>query len=646
MTRSPQQEAQGRLTNRGRLARRGFTRRGWMAAGGAGVVLALVGIGATVGMAGASAQPERGSGAKQKAGGGGAGAARTSDVYEVARSDFEITTTATGELRARNQIEIRNTLDSDTTITEIVAEGTSVKAGDLLVKLNAENIQTKLDEESLDLESSRAAVVEAEQSYEIQVSENESAKRAADLKLTLARLDLEQWKQGEVESKRQELDHALERAEKDELRLREKLEKSKALYGKGYYSLDQLKQDELAHEQAAAALAKAELDKDIFWDFQYPKDKKKKESDVDEAVAELERVQRQNASKLASKEADRANKRQALTIREQKFQKYQQQVAAATIKAPSDGLVVYASSMEMGGWGGGSEGPLQVGSKVFPNQGLIILPDTSEMVAAVRVHESLAGRIRPGQSATVRVDAAGERRFTGTIDSIGILAEQTSRWMDPNLREYTVKIILDLPKDGGSTGEGEKVAARGMTTHGLKPSMRCESEIFLGKVNDAVTAPIQAVFTDGLVRYVHLVESGGRIVRRPVQVGQRSDRFAEIRAGLEPGERVLIRKPEPAEVTARPWDAAELAKVGLALNDQGQVIAAGGGGPGGGAGMGGSRGKPGGPGGTGGAGGAGGAGLPPAGGPAQAPSAAGATGQAKPAPGAGTGASAAAPSGS
>lgn len=546
------------------------------------MVVLLAGVGGWAALAAA-----RGSGRS-----GPDGPRQTSDLVEATKGDFDISTTCSGELRAKNQIEVRNTLDSETTIVEIIAEGTVVRQGDVLVKLNGEPIQTRLDEESLSLESARAMMVEAEQSYQIQLSENESAKRQADLKLLLAQLDLDQWKKGEVESKRLELDHALERAEKDESRLDEKLRQSRILKEKGYYSQDQLQQDELAHEQAVAGLDKAKLDKKVYWEFQYPKDEKKKRSDVEEAGAEKERVLRQNESKIASKEADRNNKRQSLTIRQQKHTKARDQLAASVIKAPSAGLVVYSTSMESGRWGG-EDGPLQVGKKVYPNELLIILPDTAEMVASVKVHESLAGRIRPGQAASVRVDAAGERRYAGKVDSIGILAEQTSRWMDPNLREYTVKIALELPTTEGAPpadapgalAGGPSASPTAVKSHGLKPSMRAEAEIFLGKVTDAVTIPIQAVFSDGLVRYVHTPDpsSASRYIRHPVAVGRRSDRFAEITSGVKPGQRVLIRKPEPSEVIAKSWDAAELAAVGLKANDAGVIVPAGGapGGPGG-----------------------------------------------------------------
>lgn len=550
----------------------------WLLAGGglAAAVVVAVGVAVSLGSGPGTNTPSPTAKAPSRT------ATGSIELFDVSRSDFEIATTATGDLRARTQIEIRNSLESETTITEIIPEGTSVKKGDVLVKLNAETIQTRLDEESLALENARAAVVEANEAYEIQLSENESAKRAANLKLALAELELQKWQQGELKSKEQELRHNLDRAQKDEVRLREYYDRSKLLQEKEFYSLDKLKQDQLALDQAVAAREKAALAQVIHEEFEKPKDLKQKTSDVEEARAEVDRVVRQNSSKIASKEADKKNKQQSFTIREQKFAKYQEQIEAATIKAPRDGLVVYSSSLDNMRWGG-DEGPLQVGSKVWPNQTLIVLPDTSEMIAAVKVHESLAGRIRKGQPATVKIDAAGDKRFTGTVESVGILAEQTNRWMDPTLREYTVRVALDIPREMTVGAEGAPAttgdAAPPPTGHGLRPSMRCEAEIVLGKVADVVTVPIQAVHSEGLLRYVHVADSSGsRFTRRPVQVGQRSDRFAEIRAGVAPGDRVLLRKPDAGEVTDKAWDSKQLAAVGLEINSSGDMVPIGGGG--------------------------------------------------------------------
>lgn len=516
--------------------------------------LALVGLSAALLMVGV------GTGATRPPAKGAASApARGSlELAEAVKGDFEITTTASGDLRARNQVEIRSEMEQETTITEIVAEGVTVKKGDVLIRLNAEATLTRLNEEELALETARADLVAANEAYLIQESENESSRRAAELKLALARLSLDQWRLGEVKSKEQELQHAYDTSEKDVARLTEKVQKSRELKEAGYYSADQLKQDELDLDRAVAAFDKAKLSKQIYWEYEHPKALRQKTSDVEEAEAEVERVQRQNASRLVSKQAERRNRERALAIRQEKFDNLKRQIDAAVIRAPSDGLVVYASSIDNARWGDES-GPLQVGSKVYPRQTLIVLPDTAEMMAHVRVHESLAGRVRKGMPCSIKIDAAGDARYTGVVDSVGILAEQTSRWMDPTLREYTVRIAIQRPDSEGSP---------------LRPSMRCEAEITLGKVADALTVPIQAVHSEGLLRYVNIPAPSGGYMRRPVLIGQRSDRFAEIKVGLQPGDRVLLRKPDPGELAERVsgWNPDELAAVGLEINANGDIV--------------------------------------------------------------------------
>lgn len=481
----------------------------------------------------------------------------SSDLIAVQTISFDITTTASGELEALRQIELRSQLEQDTAITEIVPEGQRVKAGDVLVRLNADSIQTQIEEEQLRVETSRAELATAENNYLIQVSDNESSLAKAKLNVDLAELELNQWLQGEVKSKRQANDLAFERAVRELERLKEKYDRSVTLEQRGFLSRDELKRDEVAYLEAQAALKTAELERTVYDEYQFPKDQKTKQSTLDQAKAELDRTARQSDSLLATKFAERANKRQQLALRDQKLTKYRDQLAAATIKAPSDGLVVYSTSVNRDRWGGSSEGTLDVGRMVKRNASLILLPDTSEMVASVRVHESLSGRIRRGQTVSVKIDALAGRVVPGDVLSVGVIAE-SGGMRDPNLREYTVKIKLDMTA----------------VDIPLKPSMRCEAEILLDRVTSALAVPIQSVFTDGMVRYVYVPENSGKFRRVPVRAGRRSDRQTEILAGLKEGQRVLVRAPLPGELFEREggmWDKAELAAVGLNLLADGRI---------------------------------------------------------------------------
>ncbi len=455
-----------------------------------------------------------------------AGPTQAPDLFRVSSMSFNVTATGNGDLRARNQTPLRSELENTSQIVEIVPEGTSVEAGDLLVRLNADSIKDELDNEMLSYESAKSDLISAENSYQIQVSDNESALRKALLDVELKELDLRKWQEGELQETRVRNKLAIEKAEREYERLQNKVERSRELFANGFLSNDELDQDELAFVEAQSNLQTARLASEVYEKFTYDKDLKQKTSDVEEARAEVDRVKRKNDSELASREAARTNRRRQLTLREERVSKLQSQLEAATIHAPNDGLVVYATSVGRRSWRGG-EDPLDVGSDIRPNQEIILLPDTSEMIAAVKISESMLGRVRPGQPAIVTIDAAQGRKFPGRVESIGVMA-QTGGWRDPNVREYEVRIALEL----------------GDEPHKLKPSMRCEAEIILDEVDESLAVPIQAVFNEGRNRFVYTT-SGDRFAQTPVQVGRRSDAYAEILGGLDSGTDVLLREPAP-----------------------------------------------------------------------------------------------------
>lgn len=516
----------------------------WMV--GAVVVLAGAGVAySTLGKKGATSA--------------GAVVTKTADRAAAKMADFEITTTAGGELDARNKKELRSELDRESTIVKIVDEGTRVKAGDVVVELNGEQIQQQLDQETLDYESASATKIAADNAYDIQLNENESKLREARLKVDLAELALHQWMEGDVELKRQENELGISRAQLEVERLADKFLRSQELFEQGFISRDECDRDEVSYIEATSKWTTSRLQAEVYERFQFPKEFKEKDSAVEEARAALLRVDLNNRSELASKEADKKNRERQVAVRKDKLEKLQKQLAACTLKAPQDGLVVYATSMDRG-WGmrGGGDGGLQIGAQVYPNQLLIVLPDTSDMIASVRVQEALAGRIKAGQTANVKVEAVGGRVFSGRVESIGVLAE-SGGWRDPNLREYTVKVALDIDD----------------TKEQLKPSMRCEARLTLGNVTEALTVPVQAVFQDGPVRYVYK-EDGVKFARVPVKLGQRSEVVAQILAGVSEGQTVLLRQPTAGEVLGGTWDKAALELAGYKLGENGEPIAEGG----------------------------------------------------------------------
>lgn len=479
---------------------------------------------------------------------------RGTDIVQASIRDFDIQTIATGELEAREQVEIRNRLDTRATLTSIVKEGTRVRRGEVLFVLNSESIEQQITEEESRVETARADLQAAENAYLIQVSDNESRLRAAILEHELAQLALEQWREGDFPKDLERFQADYESAKRNHRRLADKFVLSTELFEKDFKSKNDYDQEAIQLLEAESRVKQAELALQTYREFQRPRDEKQRTSDVDEALAKVERVRKQNEIELASKDASRRNARRQLELREDRLAKLREQLSFCVVVAPNDGLVVYNSSTRQGRW---NNDPPEPGTEVSPNQVVLVLPDTSEMVASVRVHESLAGRLRPGQPANVKIEALGSRILPGTVDSIGVLAESGS-WRDPNLREYTVRILLQ-PGDAAKE---------------LKPSMRAEATIILDQVDEALTVPVQSVFTNGQLRYVYK-PVGPKFERVPVRLGRLSETHAEVVAGLTEGDRVLVRTPDAGEVLPRSWDPSRLEAVGFRLDESGQPVPSG-----------------------------------------------------------------------
>ncbi|MGD1914875.1 MAG: HlyD family efflux transporter periplasmic adaptor subunit [Phycisphaerales bacterium] len=475
----------------------------------------------------------------------------TNDIVAASVQDFDIQTIATGELEARQQVEIRNKLDSRATLVSIIAEGTRVSEGDVLFVLNSESIEEQITEEESRVETARADLEAAENAYLIRVSDNDSNLRAANLELELAELAYQQWRDGDDPKELERLQADLDSAQRNHKRLSGKFEQSTTLFERDFKSLNDYEQEEIQLLEAVSRVKQAQLALDTYKSYQRPRDEKQRSSDVEEAKAKVERVRKQNAIELSSKDASRKNARRQLELRTDRLAKLNEQLSFCEVRAPNDGLVVYNSSTRRGRWN--SETP-EPGMEIRPNEVVIVLPDTGEMVASVRVHESLAGRLRPGQSATVKIEALDSASLPGTVESIGVLAE-SGNWRDPNLREYTVRVLLE-------PGELAKQ---------LKPSMRAEATIVLDRVDEALTVPVQSVFSDGRLRYVYR-PVGPRFQRVPVQLGRRSETQAEVLAGLAAVDRVLTRTPDTGEVLTGGWDEAGLQAVGYRLDEDGQPV--------------------------------------------------------------------------
>ncbi len=457
-----------------------------------------------------------------------AAAAETrAEWFVMTRRDFDVTISAAGELEPKEKVEIKNEVEGRTAIVEIVDEGASVKQGDVLARLADDEIRSKIDQSRQDVEQALADKVSAEESLAIQRNEAQRKQNESQTKLALATLDLKKWEEGDDVKKQRDLELALEKAKRNLERTRRDLVESKALHAERFISDNELEDAEIDVIEAENELATAKLEIDVYHKFTRPKERQDVQSKVDDAQAELSLTIDKNQRELRRLEADLNNRTRTLELRQQKLAELEQQLAKTVVTAPKDGLVVYGTSMDR--WGRGD--PLRPGRDVSHNESLFILPDTRQMVAVLSVHEAMLPQVRIGQKVRVTIDARPGDMVEGEVTQIGVMAEG-GRWWNPDVREYGVKVTLPAGFDTS-----------------LKPAMRCSGEIVVDHVSDALAAPVQAVFTEGDQKYCYVHAGGGKVRRQPVTVGRHSNTHVEMIDGLGEEQRVLLRQPQPGELS-------------------------------------------------------------------------------------------------
>jgi HlyD family secretion protein len=176
--------------------------------------------------------------------------------------------------------------------------------------------------------------------------------------------------------------------------------------------------------------------------------------------------------------------------------------------------------------------PIIPGRQVSQNESIFVLPDTAQMVAALKVHEALLPQVKAGQQATVNVDARPGAPVQGKVYAIAVMAED-SGWMNPDVREFVVRVDLDLSAAAAAA---------------LKPAMRATGTITIGHVENALAVPVQAVISEGLESFCYVPGGGDKVRKQAVKIGRSSETFVEIVAGLSVGDQVLLRKPRPGQV--------------------------------------------------------------------------------------------------
>lgn len=155
----------------------------------------------------------------------------------------------------------------------------------------------------------------------------------------------------------------------------------------------------------------------------------------------------------------------------------------------------------------------EVGEVAEPGEVLFWVGDPVPLWVVAEVDEEDIPRVAVGQSVLIAADGFPGQALSGTVHHI------TPKG-DPVNKNYRVRVMLPA----------ETPLLIGMTV---------ESNIVVRRVEDTLLIP-----TDAVVQNTVWVVRDGRAFARPVEIGIRGQELAQVVAGLEAGEAIVVVPPE------------------------------------------------------------------------------------------------------
>ena len=446
----------------------------------------------------------------------------------VTEGTLVISVTESGTVKPRETTVIISQLEGSSTILYLIPEGRRVKAGDLLVELDATRLVDQRVDQEISVRNAEASFIRSRENLEVVRNQAKADQEKADLTLRFAHEDLKNYNEGDYPNQRREMQARIALAEEDVQRSAEKLKWSQQLFDEKYLSGTELQADTLAAKKAALDLELAQSNLKLLEEHTYKRRVDQLTSDVAQAEMALERVRRKTAADVVQAEADLAARDAEFTRQKGKLQKLGEQIEKAKIKAPTDGVVVFATSAQFS-WRGNVD-PLAEGQQVRERQELIHLPLADTFMAVVKIHESSLKKIYPGLPVRLTIDAVPGREFTGTVTKIAPLPDQQSVFMNPDLKVFQTEINIE---GGGDV---------------LRTGMTCSAEIVVARYEKALSLPVQCVVRVGGKPTVYVVE-GGQTTAKQIEIGLDNNRMVHVLAGLSASEKVLLTPPLGASGT-------------------------------------------------------------------------------------------------
>lgn len=446
-------------------------------------------------------------------------------LYTVKREPLVVSVNQPGEFESRNKVIVKSLIRDKMNIEWMIDEGTNVQPGDVLVKMDATPLLDKQTDLEQKRDNAKSSLVAAKVTLENTTSQSDSDTEQAELNAEFAELALEKYiaPEGEYQQNLKAAQGDVKLATTTLENARNKLEWSRKLFDRKYITESEYKADKASVDKAELDLQISEGKLSLLEKYDYARQKRKLESDLQQAQAKLERVKNKAKADMENAKIQLGTAQANLIRMQRDLDQTIEDLKNAVITSPVSGRVVYAPQ----GSNWRRSEPLIKGSEVRYNQEIIHIPEAGSMIASIKIDESQRDKVEAGMSCVLSGPNLPDAGLTGKLSNIAEYLDP-SGWWNSNAKVYSAKIDID-----GDTTE-------------LRTGMNCQTQIIVASYASIIDVPLQAVTKLGEQHVVYIPEARG-LKPRPVEIGLDNGRKVHIISGLKEGDRVSLTPPlQPA----------------------------------------------------------------------------------------------------
>ena len=244
-----------------------------------------------------------------------------------------------------------------------------------------------------------------------------------------------------------------------------------------------------------------------------------------DAEQRLKEVQAKGGSTTVGSNAELLGKKRKRDKAQLDVDRTTSSIEALHLRAPADGTVNILENPRTGGMFGGGGVEFREGDRAWAGASILELPDLSSIHLEARLDESDRGRLKVGQTATVKIEAVPGKDFAARVDLISVLArvDFSSGW--PPVRNFDLGLVLSDPDPR------------------IRPGMTATARIAADRLPNVTLVPAEAIFQkDG--RPVVYRLNGSKFDEQSIEITRRGREQAAVGSGVKPGDRLAVRRPE------------------------------------------------------------------------------------------------------